>query len=117
MIELNFAWRFALCSLAIWRIAHLLARENGPWDLIARLRATLGSGVLGRLMDCFYSLSFLISLPSAIWMSSSRMGFLVQWMAFSAVTCLLERVMQGWQRNHRVSPISTSYLDKIISGV
>ena len=65
MIDINYAWRFALCALAIWRIAHLLARENGPWDLIGRFRASLGSGVLGRFMDCFYSMSFLISLPLA----------------------------------------------------
>jgi|CZKF01.1.fsa_nt_gi hypothetical protein len=117
MIEINFAWRFALCALAIWRIAHLLARENGPWGLIARLRATLGSGVVGRLMDCFYSLSFLLSLSPAIWMSISRIGFLVQWLALSAVACLLESAMQGWQRNRRVIPISTSYLDKVIGGV
>jgi hypothetical protein len=114
MIEINVAWRFALCALAVWRIAHLLARENDPWDLIARLRATLGSGVLGRLMDCFYSLSFLISLLAAIWMSGSR--FLVPWLALSAVACLLERAMQGWQKNHRIVPISTSYLDKVIDG-
>ena len=117
MIEVNYVGRFALCALAIWRIAHLLARENGPWDLIARLRATLGSGVLGRLMDCFSSLSFVISLPLAIWMSSSFMGFLVLWLALSAVACLLERAMQGWQRRRNISPISTSYLDKVISGV
>lgn len=117
MIEINFAWRFVLCALAIWRIAHLLARENGPLDLITRLRATLGSGVLGRLMDCFYSLSFLISLLPAIWMSSSWMRFLVLWLALSAVACLLERAMQGWQRSRRVIPISTSYLDKVIGGV
>jgi hypothetical protein len=115
VIEINYAGRFALCVLAVWRIAHLLARENGPWDLIARLRATLGSSVLGRLMDCFYSLSFLISLPAAIWISGSR--FLVPWLALSAVACLLERAMQGWQRSRRVIPISTSYLDKVISGV
>jgi hypothetical protein len=117
MIEINYVGRFALCTLAIWRIAHLLARENGPWDLIARLRATLGSGVWGRLMDCFSSLSFVISLPLAIWMSSSRMGFLVLWPALSAMACLLERAMQGWQRRRNISPVSASYLDKVISGV
>jgi hypothetical protein len=117
MIDINYAWRFALCALAIWRIAHLLARENGPWGLIAHLRASLGSGVLGRLMDCFYSLSILISLPLAIWMSSNWMQLLVQWLALSAVACLLERAMQGWHRSRRVIPISTSYLDKVISGV
>jgi hypothetical protein len=115
MIEVDYVGRFALCALAVWRIGHLLARENGPWGLIARLRATLGSGVLGRLMDCFYSLSFLVSLPAAIWMSGSR--FLVPWLALSAVACLLERAMQGWHKNHRIIPVSASYLNKVIRGV
>ena len=115
MIEISFAGRFALCALAVWWIAHLLARESGPWDLIARLRPILGSGVLGRLMDCFYSMSFLISLPMAIWLSGSR--FLLPWLALSAVACLLERAMQGWQRSRSVIPISKSYLDKVIDGV
>lgn len=114
VLEVNYAGRFALCALAVWRIAHLLARENGPWDLIARLRATLGSGVLGRLMDCFCTLSFLISLPAAIWMSGS--WFLLPWLALSAVACLLERAMQGWQQNRRIIPISTSFLNKVING-
>jgi hypothetical protein len=114
IIEINLVGRFALCALAVWRIAHLLARENGPWDLIARLRATLGSDVLGRLMDCFYSLSFLISLPVAVWMSGSR--FLVPWLALSAVACLLERAMQGWHKNRRIIPVSKSFLDKVIEG-
>jgi hypothetical protein len=117
MVNINDAWRFALCALAIWQSAHLLSRENGPWNLIARLRASLGSGLLGRLMDCFYSLSFLISLPFAIWMSSSCMWFLVQWLALSAVACLLEWAILSGQRNRRVIPVSTSYLDKVIGGV
>jgi hypothetical protein len=117
MIEINYFWCFALCALAVWRVAHLLARVSVPWKMIARLRATFGSGVLGRLMSCFDCLSLLISLPPAIWMSSSRMGFLVQWLALSAAACLLERATQRQQGGLRVSPASTSYLDKVIRGV
>jgi hypothetical protein len=117
MIESTFVLCFALCALAVWRVAHLLARENGPWDLIVRLRIALGSSILGRLMDCFYCLSFLFSLPSALWISSSRMGFLIQWLALSAVACLLERATQKQGKYIRVSPVSTSYMDKVIRGV
>jgi hypothetical protein len=117
MIGINFVWCFALCALAVWRVAHLLARESGPWDLIARLRGTLGTGVRSRPMECFYCLSFLMSLPPAIWMSSSRMGFLVQWLALSAVASLLERATQRRQSGHGVSLASASYLDKVIRGV
>ena len=38
MNESNPIWRFILCTLALWRVTHLLAAEDGPWDLIARLR-------------------------------------------------------------------------------
>ncbi len=116
MLEFNFAWRFALCSLAVWRVAHLLASESLQWKLFVRLRATLGSYWWGRLMDSFYSLSFLISLPLALWISSSLMGFLIQWLALSAVACLLEKVTHGTHKHSRVRSVSTSYLDKVISG-
>jgi hypothetical protein len=46
--------RIALAILATWRVAHLLAREDGPFDLVLRARARAGDGVLGRLMDCPY---------------------------------------------------------------
>jgi hypothetical protein len=117
MTVCTFAWCFALCALAVWRVAHLLARENGPFELVARLRATLGSGILGRLMDCFYCVCFLVSLLPALWMCNSRIGFFIQWLALSAVACLLERTTQKQQGNVRVAPVSPSHIDKIIGGV
>jgi hypothetical protein len=117
MIEINSALCFALCALASWRVAHLLARENGPLHLVARLRAAIDSCVLGRLMDNFYCWSFLLALPPALWMSSSRMGFLFQWLALSVVVCVLERVTQGRQERLNLNPVSKDYLDKVIRGV
>ncbi len=117
MIGINHVWFFVLCALAVWRLAHLITRESGPLNPISRLRAILGSGVLGRAMDCFYCLSFLLSLPLAIWMSNGPMGFLVQWPALSAVACLLERATQRGRGELRVSPAATSYLDKVLRGV
>jgi hypothetical protein len=117
VIELNFALCFSLCALASWRVAHLVARENGPWHLIARLRVSLDSSVFGRLMDNFYCWGFLLSLPPAIWMSNSRIGFFVEWLALSAIVCLLEAATQRPQKRLCVSPISKDYLDKVIRGV
>jgi hypothetical protein len=73
--------------------------------------------MLGRMMDCFYCMSFLIALPPAIWMSSGWIGFLIQWMALSAVACLLEMATQRKLIHIRVKPVSTSYLNKVINGV
>lgn len=30
---------FAVLGLAVWRLAYLLARESGPYDVLVRLRA------------------------------------------------------------------------------
>jgi hypothetical protein len=34
-------------------VTHLLAEEDGPADVVVRLRARAGAGQLGALMDCF----------------------------------------------------------------
>ena len=117
MNNVNFVWCFLLCALAVWRLAHLLATENGPWNLVVRLRLSLGYGPLGRLMDSYYALCFLVAMPPAIWMSGSRFGFLVQWLALATVACLLERVTQRRRTNRRLYPLSISYLNKVIDGV
>ena len=54
MDEERVVWiRFALAVLATWRVTHLLTSEDGPADLVVRLRARLGEGFAGDLMDCF----------------------------------------------------------------
>jgi hypothetical protein len=50
-------------------------------------------------------------------MSSGWIGFLIQWMALSAVACLLEMATQRKLIHIRVKPVSTSYLNKVINGV
>ena len=44
-------FRLTLAVLATWRSAHLVAHEDGPFELVVRLRARAGRGVLGSLMD------------------------------------------------------------------
>jgi hypothetical protein len=89
--ELRPIWRFCLSALAVWRLTHLLASEDGPWDVIVRVRARLGQSILGRLMDCFYCLSLWISLPLAVILSDGWSGLLVYWLALSGAACLLEQ--------------------------
>ena len=48
-----------LGTLAVWRITHLLQAEDGPWDVVVRLRRRTGTGFWGQLLDCFYCLSVL----------------------------------------------------------
>ena len=88
-------FRFILCVLGVWRVTHLLVAEDGPWDLIVRLRKMLGTTMAGQLMDCFYCLSLWISVPFTFFaVSGARAGlleWLAMWLALSGAACLLHR--------------------------
>ena len=91
MIGWDAVFRFLLAALAAWRVSHLLASEDGPWELFARLRRRLGPGVLGKLMDCFECISIWTSVPFALFLHPSPSEFVVVWLAISGAACLLER--------------------------
>jgi len=88
----SFLIRFALASLATWRVTHLLASEDGPADLVARLRVQLGSSVVGKMMDCFDCLSLWVAIPTAFLLSRQPSVLLLSWLALSGAAILLERL-------------------------
>ena len=83
--------RIVLAVLATWRVAHLVAREDGPFDVVVRLRGRAGSGVLGQLMDCPYCLSLWIAAPWAFWIAHGAVEWIAVWLAVSGGASLLER--------------------------
>jgi hypothetical protein len=83
--------RLLIAVLGVWRLTHLLQAEDGPWDIVVRLRARAGSGVIGQMMDCFYCLSVWIALPFALAADASWLQRLALWPALSAGAILLER--------------------------
>lgn len=83
---------FVLSVFASWRLAHLLAHEDGPWDLLVRLRAVLGNSVLGRLMDCFYCVSLWVAAPFGMLVGRTAQECVLAWLALSGAACLLERL-------------------------
>ena len=85
------AFRFLLAAVAAWRVTHLLACEDGPWDMLARLRRRLGRNILGKLMDCFQCLSLWIAAPFALFLRPTLVEFVLVWLAISGAACLLER--------------------------
>jgi len=85
---------FVVAVLATWRLTHLLSSEDGPADVIVRVRALLGRSVAGRLMDCFYCLSLWIAAPMAFFVCRAPSERLATWLALSGAACLLERIGQ-----------------------
>lgn len=82
---------WALAMLAAWRVTHLLWAEDGPFDLLARLRQRAGGGALGRMLDCFYCLSVWVAAPLAWLLAADWRQGLVGWLGLAGAACLLER--------------------------
>lgn len=91
MRDVDLPGRFCLAALATWRLAHLVAEEDGPGRSIARIRGRAGAGAAGELMDCFYCLSLWLAAPLAFFVTGRRRETAVTWVALSGAACLLER--------------------------
>lgn len=92
-LEMKF-YEFLLGALAVWRVSHLLTAENGPSQLIVRLRRRAeGSNFWASLLDCFHCLSLWISVPVALLAGSTWEERLLSWPALSAAAILTERAI------------------------
>jgi hypothetical protein len=87
--------RFVLVVLAVWRVTHLLAEEDGPGDVVVRLRARLGDSIAGRAMDCFFCLSLWIAAPFAVLLAGDVLTWGLMWLALSGAACLLQRATES----------------------
>jgi hypothetical protein len=84
--------RFLLAALAVWRVTHLLAHEDGPWKLLRRTRRAATAFGAGELVTCFYCLSVWIALPAGWFVGDTWLERAVAWLGASAAAILLERV-------------------------
>ena len=80
-----------LFVLAVWRITHLISKEDGPFDIMYIIRKKAGAGFLGKLMDCFYCTSVWVALPFGLWAGDGWPEKLLYWVAISGAACLLEQ--------------------------
>jgi hypothetical protein len=86
-------WYYLVIGLlAAWRVTHLLQAEDGPFDLIYRLRKALGNSVFGKMMDCFNCLSIWVAMPFAYFLAEAWTDRVLLWLAFSGGSILLERM-------------------------
>ncbi len=88
---MRFYW-LTLGILAVWRITHLLNAEDGPLDLVVRVRRLAGSSLWGAMLDCFYCLSVWIAAPLACWIGDTWKETVLLWPALSGGAILAERI-------------------------
>lgn len=89
------AWHFywlVVGILVTWRLTHLLYGEDGPWNLLGRLRQAVGNGFFGSLMDCFYCLSLWVAIPFALLLGRDWKQQMLLLPALSGGAILLERI-------------------------
>ncbi len=96
--SVRFWTSFAVAALATWRATHLLSREDGPANVLSNLRARLGDGPLGELMDCFHCTSIWVAMPLTLFVSRGAGDFVPTWLALSGAACWMERFAPGHVR-------------------
>jgi hypothetical protein len=84
--------RFVLALLATWRITHLLVSEDGPGDVIVRLRTSLAGSVFAGILDCFGCLSLWVAIPLSFFVSWRPAELIPIWLALSGAALLLGRI-------------------------
>lgn len=87
-----------ICLLATWRVTHLLQAEDGPFDIIFRLRKLLGNSQLGKLTDCFFCLSLWTAIPFAFYLAADWKSGIIYWLALSGGAILLQQLFP--EKNH-----------------
>jgi hypothetical protein len=90
---MHYTFRFLLAALAVWRVTHMLAREDGPWNLLLKLRSAAGRQ-RHKLISCFYCLSVWAAIPFAFFLKGNFVETFVGWLALSSAAILLERLMR-----------------------
>ncbi len=91
---------FLITLLAVWRITHLMQAEDGPFDLIFKLRQFAGDSFIGKLMDCFYCLSIWVAVLPGFYFGNGWIEKITLWLAFSGGAILLEKLTDKGQRAH-----------------
>ena len=83
-------FRFLLAALATWRLAFLLAREDGPWRIFGRLRNRLDPGLLSQLFGCVKCVGMWVSIPFVFFVRGDWVELVIIWLALAGVTALID---------------------------
>src|SRR5262249_17443397 len=78
--------------VATWRVTYFFQAEDGPWDIVVRLRRFVGNGFWGTLLDCFYCLSVWIAAPFACWLGKTWGERFLLWLSFSGGASIIQRI-------------------------
>lgn len=84
--------KYGILVVVVWRLTHLISAEDGPFDLIIKIRKRAGNSFFGKLMDCFYCLSIWIGLLCAWYVGKGIEEIIILCLYYSGASILLEKV-------------------------
>ena len=93
MSELSFWSLFTVGAAATWRLAHLVAREDGPADVVFKIRLAAGQGLLAQAMDCFHCVALWVAAPLALAVADSAATWLLAWLGLAGTASIAERLL------------------------
>lgn len=89
---LTIYWVF--CAFAVYRVARMVALEEGPLGLFDKWRDAIGKAApdswLSRGVNCPYCLSFWLALPAALWLATGGVQALVLWFSLAGGASYLQ---------------------------
>jgi hypothetical protein len=83
--------KYFILVIVVWRITHLIASEDGPFEIIFKIRKMFGETFFGKLMDCFYCLSIWVGFVAAFATSYQIKEILLLTFYYSGASILLEK--------------------------
>jgi hypothetical protein len=99
---------FVLLTFATYRVTQLLVYDDGPLDLIFKLRAMMGvydldqngesKTNLGKLFSCPYCVGFWLAIPAALVPAGNIKSFIILWLAIAGSQSFLEALSKHGTR-------------------
>lgn len=91
---------YPLALLGVYRVAHMITREDGPFDIFVQMREEIGQATwIGRGFHCTNCVSFWVSLAMMEWLWFQGLipvGLnLVTWLALAGGALILHLYLYG----------------------
>ncbi len=86
----------ALAALAVYRVAHMVAVEDGPFDAFSEWRERIGqANWIGRGFHCVLCLSWWLAGLAAVWLVAVGIigwaGFVLTWPGLAGAVLVLHK--------------------------
>lgn len=94
-------FKIAIAILACYRLAQLIALDDGPYFIFDRIRRELGKRAaeedalwvnLAELVNCPFCLGIWFALPLAIWVGCGLIEVVIYWLAIAGGQAFLQEI-------------------------